>query len=447
MHHKQAGRKTAELAPAVSGRARRALPRGLEAPRRALPRDRPLAMAERLGPEPARSRRRSVRSPPARRPMRLVMTLKVRDEADIIEDNLRFHRAMGVDFFVVTDNGSVDGTSEILDRYVSAGLAHVIQEPTSGLRSNEMDWTTRMARIAATRVRRRLGLPQRRRRVLVAAHGDDQGRAGARSRSSTAGWCRPRAEFVARPDGPGSFAERLVVREAPFEPATEGRPSRRSRRGGAAATRTRWRPPGAGTSSRRCAPRGEWCTAGFAAPPRTRTRGAESVPRRSASSGRRRTRSGSSISRCAPSSSSRSARRSCCSHGGFRDTGRFRRLRIAYEQGRLDELYTELVWDDSAVEDGVREGKLVRDDRLARLLPRCPDPLAGTPPGSVGVELDPDALERERAEVELDAMRLMTRTQRFTWSSWSARGSGSTSCTRRTGSCVPSSAEPWAGGS
>ena len=27
---------------------------------------------------------------------------------------------------------------------------------------------------------------------------------------------------------------------------------------------------------------------------------------------------------------------------------------------------------------------------------------------------DPEALERERAEVELDAMRLMTRTQRFT---------------------------------
>jgi hypothetical protein len=100
-------------------------------------------------------------------------------------------------------------------------------------------------------------------------------------------------------------------------------------------------------------------------------------------------------------------------HGGFRDTGRFRRLRIAYEQGRLDEIYNALVWEDSAVDDGVREGKLVRDDRLARLLPRCPDPLSGAPPGSVGVELDPDALERERAEVELDSLRLMARTQRF----------------------------------
>jgi len=81
--------------------------------------------------------------------MRLVMTLKVRDEADIIEDNLRFHRAMGVDFFVVTDNGSVDGTSEILDRYVSAGLAHVIQEPTSGLRSRTSTFLPARARYAA----------------------------------------------------------------------------------------------------------------------------------------------------------------------------------------------------------------------------------------------------------------------------------------------------------
>jgi hypothetical protein len=31
----------------------------------------------------------------------------------------------------------------------------------------------------------------------------------------------------------------------------------------------------------------------------------------------------------------------------------------------------------------------------------------------VGVELDPAALERERAEVELDSLRLMARTQRF----------------------------------
>ena len=41
---------------------------------------------------------------------RLVMALKVRDEGDILEANLRFHHALGVDHFVVTDNGSTDET-------------------------------------------------------------------------------------------------------------------------------------------------------------------------------------------------------------------------------------------------------------------------------------------------------------------------------------------------
>ncbi len=44
------------------------------------------------------------------------MTLKVLDEADIIDDNLRYHRAQGVDFFVVADTGSTDGTSRSSSR-------------------------------------------------------------------------------------------------------------------------------------------------------------------------------------------------------------------------------------------------------------------------------------------------------------------------------------------
>ena len=56
--------------------------------------------------------------------MRLVMTLKVRDEEDVLEANLRYHLAQGIDFFIVTDNGSVDRTPEILSRYQAAGLLH-----------------------------------------------------------------------------------------------------------------------------------------------------------------------------------------------------------------------------------------------------------------------------------------------------------------------------------
>ena len=54
--------------------------------------------------------------PPGDAPrVKLAMTLIVRNEADIIEDNLRYHRAQGVDFFIVLDNGSTDGTLEILE--------------------------------------------------------------------------------------------------------------------------------------------------------------------------------------------------------------------------------------------------------------------------------------------------------------------------------------------
>jgi hypothetical protein len=80
--------------------------------------------------------------------MRVVMTLMVRDEADIIERQIDFHRAAGVDFFVVTDHESQDGTSEILERYASEGIVHRIAVVSPAKRQAE--WVTRMARLAAT---------------------------------------------------------------------------------------------------------------------------------------------------------------------------------------------------------------------------------------------------------------------------------------------------------
>ncbi len=46
----------------------------------------------------------------------LFMTLVVRDEDDIIEQNIRFHAAMGVDGFIVTSHNSVDNTNAILEK-------------------------------------------------------------------------------------------------------------------------------------------------------------------------------------------------------------------------------------------------------------------------------------------------------------------------------------------
>jgi len=80
--------------------------------------------------------------------MKLVMTLLVRDEADIVDAQIAYHLDAGVDLVVATDNRSEDATTEILERYARAGVLHLIREPGDDLRQSE--WVTRMARLAAT---------------------------------------------------------------------------------------------------------------------------------------------------------------------------------------------------------------------------------------------------------------------------------------------------------
>ncbi len=80
--------------------------------------------------------------------MKLVLTLLVRDEADVVDAQIAFHLNAGVDFVVATDHTSQDGTTEILERYAQAGYLHLIREAGDGFRQSE--WVTRMARLAAT---------------------------------------------------------------------------------------------------------------------------------------------------------------------------------------------------------------------------------------------------------------------------------------------------------
>ena len=58
---------------------------------------------------------------PADAPVRFVVTLMVRDEVDIIAAFVEHHLAQGADLIIVTDNGSVDGTTEVLQRYADLG--------------------------------------------------------------------------------------------------------------------------------------------------------------------------------------------------------------------------------------------------------------------------------------------------------------------------------------
>lgn len=55
------------------------------------------------------------------RDVTVVMTVMVRDEADVISAMLEHHLAQGIDIILVTDNGSVDGTRDILARYGESG--------------------------------------------------------------------------------------------------------------------------------------------------------------------------------------------------------------------------------------------------------------------------------------------------------------------------------------
>lgn len=80
--------------------------------------------------------------------MRVVVTLLVRDEIDVLAATVEHYLAAGADHIVATDNGSVDGSTELLERYEQAGVLDLIDEPQHDY--DQTRWVTRMARRAAT---------------------------------------------------------------------------------------------------------------------------------------------------------------------------------------------------------------------------------------------------------------------------------------------------------
>lgn len=95
-----------------------------------------------------RSLVRAVKRPFYRRP-RIVMTLLARDEEDIVGYNIAYHLAQGVDFVIAMDNGSLDRTPALLERFARLGKLHLIHEPRHI--HDQSTWVTGMARMAASR--------------------------------------------------------------------------------------------------------------------------------------------------------------------------------------------------------------------------------------------------------------------------------------------------------
>jgi hypothetical protein len=144
--------------------------------------------------------------------MKLVQTLVVRDEADIVGEQIRYHLNAGVDFVVATDHQSVDGTTDVLESYARDGVLRRLSVSDAIMRDGP--WRTRMARLAAAEHGAdwvintdadEFWMPRGGTlKEVLGSVPDTHGVVFALSR-----------HFVPRPDDERSFAERMTVRVAP----------------------------------------------------------------------------------------------------------------------------------------------------------------------------------------------------------------------------------------
>jgi hypothetical protein len=79
--------------------------------------------------------------------VKLVMTVVARNEADVLDAQLRFHLAAGVDHVFAVDHGSTDGTGEILESFARQGVLELVREDGD---FHQGRWVSEFARRAAS---------------------------------------------------------------------------------------------------------------------------------------------------------------------------------------------------------------------------------------------------------------------------------------------------------
>jgi hypothetical protein len=262
--------------------------------------------------------------------VKLVQTLVVRDEVDIVDAQLSYHLNAGVDFVIATDHDSQDGTTEILDSYARQGCLLRIHEQGE---MHDSVWRTHMARLAAVRHGADWVLNTDADEFWMPREGSLKEVLKAVPEGYGVVWALTR-HFVPRPEDDGSFAERMTARVA--SPAPINDPTSPYRPHAKAAHRA---DPEVVVSfgshtvfSKRLRPLPDWHPADvFHFPFRT----LDQYRRK----GVRRAR-------------------------GDKPLGQYVRAYQAEGEGRIAERYRSLVVDDTALERGRAAGSLVVDPRL-----------------------------------------------------------------------------------
>jgi hypothetical protein len=320
----------------------------------------------------------------------------------VLEANLKFHFAQGVELVIATDNGSVDGTLEILRRYERAGLAQVIEERSDDYHRLQADWITRMARLAATDFGADWVINNDADEFWWPVSGtliDAFASIPERYHAVAA----PRPEFLPPPaGGEGTFAEQMLVRQARSHTTpklahrglpdvnvfigshrlTRGESGLDSLRGSRRAVRPVLRAePVEPEDLDLLVPAPRWPIRILHFPLRSYAQYEARV------------------------------RRIALEEGEDLLEGRRKEMHEHLRSGRLPELYANLAAGE-AVEAGLREGTLVRDTGLRDYLAACPDPLesgSGARPPAIPVRMGEADREAELAALEEDMMRALVR--------------------------------------
>jgi Glycosyl transferase family 2 len=262
--------------------------------------------------------------------MKLVQTLVVRDEVDIIDAQIAYHLNVGVDFVIATDHDSEDGTTEILESYERSGHLQLFRERGEVL---ESDWRTRMARAAATEHEADWVINTDADEFWVPRYGTLKDVLAAVPDVAGVLWATS-CHFVPRPDDSAFFAERMTARfagqAALNDPTSPYRPHAKAVHRSDPSIRVRHGSHRVISESLDALP--AWHPADVFHFP---FRSLEQYGRKTV----RRARGDSQL-------------------------GQYVKGLQAREQGRLESVYRQLVIDDEALERGLAAGSLVRDTRL-----------------------------------------------------------------------------------